>query len=130
MSRNKILMIEDDLTFADIHVKAMRDQGFFVTHVTNGEDAMRKLEQDAPDIVLLDIGLPRKDGFTVLKEIRNHETGKEIPVMMLTRLSAKEDIDRAFQLGANEYLIKTQHSPEEVVRHVLKRLGREADRGD
>lgn len=118
-----ILMIEDDPLFADIHVKLLREHGFLVTQVTNGDDALRKFEVDPPDLVLLDIGLPRKDGFAVLEDVRQLETGKDVPVVMLTRLSAKEDIDRAFQLGASEYLIKTQHTPAEVVQHVEKLLG-------
>ncbi len=122
MEKPHILMVEDDHMFADIHVQKMREHEFSVTHVTNGNDAMRRLESETPDLILLDIGLPQQDGFSVLKDIRKHELGKEIPVIMLSRLSAKEDIDRAFQLGATEYMIKSQHTPEDVVVHIEKRL--------
>lgn len=116
-------MVEDDRLFADIHVQKMRERGLSVTHVTNGNDAMRRLESENPDLILLDIGLPERDGFGVLEDIREHELGTDVPVVMLSRLSAKEDIDRAFQLGASEYMIKSQHTPDDVVDHIEKRLG-------
>ncbi len=123
MEKSHILMVEDDRLFADIHVQKMHEHDLHVTHVTNGEDAMRKLESETLDLILLDICLPGRDGFSILKDIRKHELGKDIPVIMLSRLSAKEDIDRAFQLGATEYMIKSQHTPEDVVLHIEKRLG-------
>ncbi|MCR4256584.1 MAG: response regulator [Candidatus Uhrbacteria bacterium] len=117
-----ILCIEDDKMFAEIVCKALMRDGFEVIHATNGEEGVRKATEDAPDAILLDIGLPKKDGFEVLEILKSSDETKSIPVVMLSRLSSKEDVNQCFELGCEEYLIKTQHSPEDVVEHVRKIL--------
>ncbi len=117
-----ILCIEDDKVFADIVCKTLTRAGFDVIHATNGEDGLRKAREEMPDAILLDIGLPRKDGFEVLESLKAADQVKDIPVVMLSRLSSKEDVDQCFALGCAEYLIKTQHSPEDVVNHLRRIL--------
>lgn len=117
-----VLCIEDDKVFADIVCKALMRDGFDVIHATNGEEGLRKAKDQAPDVILLDIGLPKKDGFEVLEALKATDETRDIPVLMLSRLSSKEDVDQCFELGCEEYLIKTQHSPEDVVGHIRRVL--------
>ncbi len=117
-----ILCIEDDKVFADIVCKALMRDGFEVIHATNGEDGLRKAKEQAPDVILLDIGLPKKDGFEVLETLKASDETKAIPVVMLSRLSSREDVDQCFALGCEEYLIKTEHSPEDIVSHMRRVL--------
>ncbi|MEK7473822.1 MAG: response regulator [Patescibacteria group bacterium] len=117
-----ILCIEDDKIFADIVCKALMRGGFEVIHTTDGEDGLRKAKEQAPDAILLDIGLPKKDGFEVLEILKASDETKSIPVVMLSRLSSREDVDQCFALGCEEYLIKTEHSPEDIVLHMRRVL--------
>lgn len=117
-----ILCIEDDKIFADIVCKTLMREGFDVIHATNGEDGLRKAREGMPDAILLDIGLPKKDGFEVLEALKAETGTKTIPVVMLSRLSSKEDVDQCFALGCDEYLIKTQHTPEDVAAHLRRIL--------
>lgn len=122
LSMATVLCIEDDKMFAEIVCKALKRDGFEVIHATNGDEGVRKAMEDAPDAILLDIGLPKKDGFEVLEILKSSDETRSIPVVMLSRLSSKEDVNQCFELGCEEYLIKTQHSPEDVVEHVRKIL--------
>ena len=117
-----VLHAEDDKMYAGIIRKALEADGFQVVHVLNGEELLRRAVTDAPDVILLDIGLPNKDGFEVLQELKADEVTRDIPVLMLTRLSSREDVKPCYEHGCAEYLIKTQHSPEEVSQHVRRVL--------
>lgn len=120
MSEHIVLHVEDDKMYADIIRKALEAQGFSVQHVSSGEEALRRASQ--ADVVLLDIGLPQKDGFDVLTELKAQTETAKTPVIMLSRLSSKEDVDQCRSLGCAEYLIKTQHSPEDIANHVRRIL--------
>lgn len=119
---SRILCVEDDKMFADILCRAFQRDGFEVIQAGNGEEGLRKAAEAAPDLIVLDIGLPKKDGFEVLEALKADPTLAHIPVMMLSRLSTKEDVEQCFALGCVEYLIKTHHTPEEVVLHVRRLL--------
>lgn len=123
MNKHLILMIEDDRRFASIHMDVLREHGFTVVHAVNGDEGLKRASVDNPAVILLDIGLPKKDGFQVLRELRANEATAKIPVIMLSRLSTRDDIDLAFSLGADEYMIKSQHTPEDVVAHIIQRVG-------
>lgn len=118
----RILCVEDDKMFADILSRAFEQDGFEVVVATNGEEGLRKAADESPDLIVLDIGLPKKDGFEVLQTLKADPVLNTIPVMMLSRLSTKEDVEQCFALGCAEYLIKTQHPPEEVVKHARRLL--------
>ncbi len=122
MSRH-ILCVEDDKTFADILIRHLQQAGFEVTHAMNGEDGGKRARSEQPDAILLDIGLPQKDGFTLLEELKSDAETSKIPVFMLTRLSTREDLERCFRLGCTDYLIKTQQHPADVVRRLKKHFG-------
>ncbi len=123
--RKKILLVEDDSFLRDICLKKLNKDGFEVAAAADGEEALKLVENFAPDIILLDIILPSIDGFGVLKEIREHKNGsvRNIPVIMLTNLGQEEDIDKALKLGASDYLIKAHFTVEEIVHKIKDKLG-------
>ncbi|MEI7512246.1 MAG: response regulator [Candidatus Uhrbacteria bacterium] len=120
MSECTVLHVEDDKMYADIIRRALESQGFIVQHASSGEDGLRRAA--SADVILLDIGLPQKDGFDVLEDLKDKSDTYQIPVIMLSRLSSKEDVDQCRGLGCAEYLIKTQHSPEDIANHVRRIL--------
>lgn len=121
--KRTILSIEDDSMFADILLKSIDLAGYQVSRSANGEDGLKRAIQDKPDAILLDIGLPKKDGFEVLEALKADAATSAIPVFMLSRLSSREDIDRCFTLGCEDYLIKSQHHPDDIVRRLHRYFG-------
>ena len=95
-------------------------EGFHVQLASDGEEGLRQAIAVKPDIVLLDIVLPKMDGFHVLEGIKKNPDTKNIPVILLTNLGQKDDVDRGLSLGAIDYLIKAHFMPSEVVAKVKK----------
>jgi len=116
----KILLIEDDKFLSDIYVTKFAKLGYKIDTAYDGEEGIKKIKKEKPDIVLLDIRLPIKDGFGVLKEAKADEKIKDIPIILLTNLGQKEDIEKGLKLGAVDYLIKAQFTPQEVVDRIKK----------
>ena len=121
----KVLLVEDDSFLREICHKKLKKEGFNVAIAVNGEEAVKKVGEFMPAIVLLDIILPAMDGFEVLKEIRSHKDKmiKNMPVIMLTNLGQEEDNQKALDLGANDYLVKAHFTTEEIVGKIKSRLG-------
>jgi len=119
----KILFIEDEAvlqkTFGDILSK----EGYRVIGALDGEVGLRLAKSEKPDLILLDLVLPRIHGFKVLKKLKEDPQTKEIPVIILTNLEKMEDVEEALGLGATTYLVKTQYKLEEVIEKVKKILG-------
>lgn len=120
--QKKLLLVEDDSFILDIYDMKLSEAGYAVTLANNGRDALKQLEEDnfMPDLILLDIVMPYMDGFDVLKVLKENSDWKEIPVIMLTNLSQKDDIERAVEMGANDYLIKSHFTPSEVLTKIQK----------
>jgi len=116
----KILLIEDDKFLSDMYVTKFSKFGYKIETAYDGEEGIRKTRKIGPDVILLDIRLPLKDGFEVLKEIKKDQKTKDIPVILLTNLGQKEDIEKGVKLGAVDYLIKAQFTPQEVVDKVRR----------
>ncbi len=121
--KKTILCIEDDAIYLEILTKTLEASGFQVLKSSSGEDGLKRAQAEEPDIILLDIGLPKKDGFETLEELKANAKTSAIPVFMLSRLSTREDIDRCLSLGSEDYWIKTQHHPDDVARRLLKHFG-------
>jgi len=121
----KVLLVEDDSFLRGICYKKLKKEGFNVAVAVDGEEAVKKISDFMPAIVLLDIILPAMDGFEVLKIIRSHKDKavKNIPVIMLTNLGQEEDNRKALDLGANDYLVKAHFTTEEIVDKIKSRLG-------
>lgn len=117
-----ILIVEDDLFLAEIYQKKFEMEGFKVSMANNGEKAVTDIKKKIPDLVLLDILLPKLDGFSVLEAVKADDTTKDIPVILLTNLGQQDDVQRGLEKGAVDYLIKTHFKPSEVVDKVRKVL--------
>lgn len=122
-NKPKILLIEDDSFLSSMYVTKLEISGFEVEAAEDGESGLEKVKSFNPDLVLLDIILPKMSGFEVLENIRKDADTKDIPVIMLTNLSQRDDVERGLDLGAQDYLIKAHFTPSEVVTKIKKYLG-------
>jgi DNA-binding response OmpR family regulator len=119
----KILIIEDDNVLQKALQEFLTSEGFETISALDGEEGVKKTKESKPDLVLLDIILPKKDGYEVLKEIKSDPETKAIPAILLTNLGSLNDVEKALELGATTYLIKADYKLEEVVgkiKEVLK----------
>ncbi len=116
----KILLIEDDPLLVDIYSTKLQKSGFEVKVVEQGEKALVAIEAENPDLVLLDIVLPHTDGWDILVSLKKSEELKHIPVVVLSNLGQKEEIEKGLELGAVKYLIKAHYTPSEIVQEVTK----------
>lgn len=115
-----ILIVEDDVFLADLYKTKFALEGFKVITAYDGEKGLEAIKKNLPDIVLLDLVLPKLSGFEVLKATKADATTKNTPVILLTNLSQKSDIETGIKLGANDYLIKAHFMPSEVVEKIKK----------
>jgi DNA-binding response OmpR family regulator len=113
-----ILIVEDDKFLSSAYRIKFTKVGFTVHIAMDGQEAMNMLQTIRPDVILLDLVMPVKDGFTVLSEIQANEQYRTIPILITSNLSQKEDIDKAKGLGAKEFVIKSDVSMEELVKKV------------
>ena len=119
--KKMIMVVEDDIFISDIYDVKLKDAGYDVIMANNGREAIDKLESGVhPDLILLDIVMPYMDGFDVFEAINRREEWKGIPIVLLTNLSQKEDVDRGITLGAKDFLIKSHFTPTEVLAKVQK----------
>jgi CheY-like chemotaxis protein len=122
-TQKKVLLIEDDIFISDIYQMKMRTEGLEVIAAMNGAEAIKSLEEGLiPDLILLDIIMPYMNGMEVLKRLKTEEAWKNIPVMLLTNLSDKSQVDDCMNLGANDYLVKSHFTPSEVMKKVYALL--------
>lgn len=117
-SKKKILIIEDDIPILDLYDKKFTSKGYIVLRAEDGGQGVEMTEKENPDIILLDIMLPVMNGFEVLKKIKQNENAKKIPVVILSNYGETPNITEGLLSGAAEYLIKVEHTPEEVVEVV------------
>jgi CheY-like chemotaxis protein len=103
----RILLAEDDRLLTKVASAALRRHGFDVIAAVNGEDALEKAGLESPDLILLDVIMPKLDGFEVLARLKQNPTTAKIPVIMLSNLGQPRDVDEALQAGAAAYCIKS-----------------------
>jgi CheY-like chemotaxis protein len=121
----KIMLVEDDAILVEMYQAKFELEGHEIVVATNGQECLDLLENYQPDLILLDILMPKLNGFHVLKEIKKHPHLRNIPVILLTNLGEAEvdmNEELARALGVNDYLIKSHHTPDEVVAKVMKAL--------
>jgi CheY-like chemotaxis protein len=118
----KILFIEDESALQKTFRNVLEKEGYEMISALDGESGLRLAKSQKPDLILLDLILPRKDGFEVLKELKEDENTKEIPVIVLTNLEDIQSVEKAIELGATTYLVKAQYTLEEVIQKVKKAL--------
>lgn len=118
----KILIIEEDHFMRKIYRDKLSRLGFDFLEATNGEEGLNKVIAEKPDLVILDLILPRKNGFDVLIDMKSNKNTENIPVIILSNLGQESDIQRGLSLGAEEYLVKTEISLSGVVDKVREQL--------
>ena len=120
--KRKILLVEDDETLAEVYKQRLELEGFDVNHVNNGEDALATAVKFHPDLVLLDVMMPKLNGFDVLDIMRQTPETRNVHIIMLTALSQPKDEQRAKDLGADDFLIKSQVVIGDVVERIKHQL--------
>jgi DNA-binding response OmpR family regulator len=117
-----ILIVEDDRFLARAYQSKLANAGFRLATAYDGEEAVSMLSQERPDLMILDIIMPKKNGFEVLQEMQTHPEWKTIPVILLTNLGQEEDRKKGRELGAVDYIIKADFSLQEIVTLIKKHL--------
>lgn len=121
----RILMMEDELILGEIIIKKLMSEGYEAILATDGESGMKKARELVPDLILLDLMMPKKSGEEVLAELRQDEILKHIPVIVISNSGQQSEIEKVVMLGVKDYIIKAQFSPEEVMQKVRKYLNME-----
>ena len=116
--KSKILLVEDEKMLADMYVAKFSKEGLSVLKAEDGARGLELARKHKPDVVLLDIILPKLDGFAVLKELRKHPDTSDTHILLLTNLGQEEDVKKGQKLGADDYFIKANHTPGEIVEKV------------
>ncbi len=124
-SKKTIMIVEDDAFVVDIYRKKLQEENFDIIVASNGMEALEKLQKDniVPDLILLDIVMPQMNGLDFMRKLREDEKMAKIPVILLTNMSQKEDVDTGLELGAKDYLIKSHFTPGEVLSKIKSVLG-------
>lgn len=122
-AKKKILLVEDDASLAAVYRARLELEGFDIKEVHNGENALSAAVSYRPDLILLDVMMPKISGFDVLDILRNTPDTTNVRVIMLTALSQPKDKERAEKLGADDYLVKSQVVISDVVERVRHHLG-------
>lgn len=125
-TKKKILLVEDDAALANVYKTRLEMEGFDVNHVGNGEEALTAAIQYRPDLIVLDVMMPKINGFDVLDLLRTRPETANMRVIMLTALSQAKDKERAEKLGADDYLVKSQVVISDVVARIKHHLGLDA----
>lgn len=122
MSKKKktVLLVEDEGSLVNILREHLVEEGYDVLVAIQGEEALQKTQKDKPDLVLLDIILPRLDGFVYLRKVKSDPALKNIPVVVLSNLGQDGDVAKGKELGASEYLVKANHPINAVIEVVKK----------
>jgi len=118
----KILVIEDDKFLRELISQKLLKEGYEISEAIDGEEGLKKIKEEKPDLVLLDLILPGIDGFEVLSEIKDDPILAQIPVIILSNLGQKEDVEKGLKLGAVDYLIKAHFTPGEIVEKINNAL--------
>lgn len=119
MNQNtKVLIVDDDAFLLDMYALKFKESGFSVEVARNGEEAVSKVKSASQDVILLDIVMPKMDGFDVLRVLKKDNLAPNSAIIILTNLGQKEDIERGLKLGANDYIVKAHFTPSEVVAKV------------
>lgn len=118
----KILFVEDDPLIVKIYTTRLTADGHTVVTAENGEDGLAKALAEKPDLIVLDVMMPKMDGFAVLEKLRALDDFKSTPILLYSNLGQEEEIARAKQMGATEFIVKANISPTEMVNVIKKHL--------
>jgi len=115
---NVVLIVDDDPTLLEMYVARIRAEGAIVVEARDGEEALEQVKTSKPNIVLLDIMMPKVNGFDVLKAIKADTETKDIPVIILSALNDAEKRNTGFEIGASDYIAKSEALPVDVVNKI------------
>lgn len=118
----KILIADDDPMISVMYKTKLESEDYEIVTAANGVEAKEKAEDEKPDLILLDVIMPQIDGFAVLEGLKDSAKTKKIPVVLLTNLGTDEDREKGLKLGAEDYLVKANLTPEQVSDKVKKYL--------
>jgi len=119
----KILFVEDESALQKTFGEILTQEGYEMISALDGETGLRLAKEKKPDIILLDLILPKMHGFEVLKNLKSDTETESIPVIVLTNLEQPEEIEKAIELDATTYLVKSSYSLQEIVEKIKKALG-------
>lgn len=122
MTKKRILVVEDEVTLNQALVEFLSAEEFEVSSAHDGEEGAKMAKSKKPDLILLDIILPKKDGYEVLEELKNNEETKNIPVILLTNLESAQDVQKAFEKGATTYLVKSSYKMQDIAAKIRETL--------
>lgn len=114
----KILIVEDDKFLRELISRKLQREGYNISEAIDGEEGERKIKEEKPDLVLLDLILPGMDGFEVLSRIKQDPEVASIPIIILSNLGQKEEIEKGLKLGAVDYLVKAHFTPTEIIEKI------------
>jgi len=120
--KKRILFIEDEVKFQTAFTDFFRSEELEIVSAYDGESGLALAESKSPDLILLDLILPRKDGFKVLEELKANPRLAKIPVIVLTNLESSKDVQRAISMGALAYLVKANYSLPEILNRIKETL--------
>lgn len=118
MRTNKILIIEDDNFLQGLEADKLEKTGYTVITASTGEEAMKKINDPEINLILLDLILPNYDGLEILKKIRGNDQSKNTPVIVFSNLSEEKDQKKAKELGANDFMVKSNFTLDELIEHI------------
>ena len=119
---NYILVVEDDYFLRNLLLHKIEQEKLPFDTAVNGSEALEKIKAKIPAVIILDLVLPDTDGFEVLEKIKKQPATKDIPVIVVSNLGQKDEIERCLKLGANDYLIKANFTPKEIVDKIREYL--------
>jgi DNA-binding response OmpR family regulator len=120
--KRKILIAEDEPSLSEMYKLYFERAGYEVFHAENGQMCVEVAEKNPPDIILLDILMPRVNGWEVLEKLKKNDKTKNIPVLIFSNLAQADEIQKGLDLGADEYLVKSNLTPKELLVKIEKSL--------
>ena len=122
-NKKKILIVDDDPFILDMYVLKLKEGNYQIDTAANGKDALKKMNEIKPDLLLLDVVMSGMDGFEVLAALKKNPPEHPLKIILLTNLGQKEDVARGMSLGADDYIIKAHFTPSEVVQKIEHLFG-------
>jgi DNA-binding response OmpR family regulator len=121
----KILIVEDDKFLRELVARKLRAENYEPIEAKDGEEGIEKLINEKPDLVLLDLVLPNMGGFEVLEKAKKDPLVSSIPIIILSNLGQRDDVDKGMSLGAVDFLIKAHFTPQEIIEKINSVLGKD-----
>ena len=122
--KKRILLIEDEEVMSNLLNRKLTKEGYEILVAWDGEEGIRKAREERPDLILLDIVMPRMDGFDVMEDLSKDKELKKIPIIIISNSGQPVDLEKAKNLGAKDWLVKTEFDPQEVLDKVIKQIGK------